>query len=85
MRNCWRYILVCAVVLAVALPATPDDYVDDVYFWEQTTLPSAQPINREATETLPRVNEPQNKVQVIFIEDSLTQHCDTVVKAIIRR
>ena len=75
-------ILFFLLVLVSAWASSPD-FIDDVYFWETTS--SEQTIYREATETLPRVNEPQNTVQVIFIEDSLTQDSDTIVKAVIRR
>lgn len=66
--------------------AFSDDYVDDVYYWPEAEQVSSSS-NREATETLPSGNTPpsSSKTTVTFIQDSITQHSDTVVKAVIHR
>ena len=45
-------------------------YVDDVYFWPEQSTSG---------------NVPQEPEKVTFIEDSITQQSDTIVKAHIRR
>lgn len=72
-------------MLGAALVAFSDDYIDDVYFWDDGSQPAAQPVLRDAAETLPSGKEEQQTVKVTFIEDSVTQHSDTIVKAVIRR
>ena len=64
--------------------AFSDDYIDDVYYWDSAKQPVSSP-SRDATEAQTWENNQQSDVQIIFIEDSITQRSDTVVKAIIRR
>ena len=64
--------------------AFSDDFIDDVYYWDSNKQPVSSP-SRDAAETQTREEKPQSDVQIIFIEDSITQHSDTIVKAIIRR
>lgn len=64
--------------------AFSDDYVDDVYYWPEAVQMPSSP-NRDATETQPGAQTPPSSVQVTFIEDSITQHSDTIVKAVIHR
>ena len=67
-------IFIVVLLLGAAVMAFSDDYVDDVYYW-----PS------DASSQQSEVSYQQPSVQVTFIEDSITQHSDTVVKAVIRR
>jgi len=73
-----KYIILL-LLLGAAVMAFSDDYIDDVYYWPEAV--SNQPSEVSAP---PAVSQ-QPTVQVTFIEDSITQHSDTVVKAVIHR
>jgi len=79
-----RHLLLSILLLGMTVVAFSDDYVDDVYFWQNEEPVSSSPF-RDAAETQPRANEEASSVQITFVEDSITQHSDTVVKAVIRR
>ena len=74
----WRVFIVMVVLLGAAGAVFSDDYIDDVYYWE-----TSEPVVREVVVSEPVSNEPT--VQITFIEDSITQKSDTIVKAIIHR
>ena len=80
-----RYLILALVLLVgvVGWASSDDNYIDDVYYWE-TDVPVSSP-SRDAAETQPSDNVQSPVVQITFIDDSITQHSDTVVKAIIRR
>ena len=79
-------ILIVVLLLGAAVMAFSDDYVDDVYYWPLEA--SSQPVSYQQDNVSYQEEHytiPQSNVQVTFIEDSITQHSDTVVKAIIHR
>ena len=65
--------------------AQGDDFIDDVYFWDTETTQPSPTIDQRNVNNQPRGNPDVTEVQITFIEDSITQHSDTVVRAIIRR
>lgn len=82
------------VVVGLALSTRADDYVDDVYYWDtpQGTQPTPlfdndneaaeyQTTQEEYTDT-PADNR---QAEITFIEDSVTRHDATVIKAVIKR
>lgn len=58
------------------------DDVDDVYYWPDTTPVPTRQVTPTTSVTQVTPNTTQN---IIYIEDSVTLHSDTIVKAIIRR
>ena len=79
-----RRFLILVAVVAVASEAVSDDYVDDVYYWPDANSVSSSP-SRDASETQATEYNQPNGPTITFIEDSITQRSDTVVKAVIRR
>lgn len=57
------------------------DDIDDVYYWPDNTPVPA----RQVTETTTTTSQPVQTNRITYIEDSVTMHSDTIVKAIIRR
>ena len=74
-------IFIVVLLLGAAVMAFSDDYVDDVYYWPSDASSQQSEVSYQPSE----VSYQQPSVQVTFIEDSITQHSDTVVKAVIRR
>ena len=64
---------------------TPVSYIDDVYYWESDEPLAMPTVDRQLTDGRPNSNTEENAVQIYYIEDSITQHSDTVIKAVIRR
>ena len=62
-----------------------DDFIDDVYYWESAETQTLPTVSRRSADGQPSDNATANQVQITYIEDSITQHSDTVVRAIIRR
>jgi hypothetical protein len=76
MRRVWIIAGVCLLALAGACWTKADDFVEDVYFWQDTRTQNA------AEAVVPSYN--RHVKEIIFIEDSVSlQHPDTV-RAIIR-
>lgn len=57
------------------------DDIDDVYYWPDNTPVPA----RQVTETTTTTTTTPQTNRITYIEDSVTMHSDTIVKAIIRR
>ena len=75
MRRIWIIAVVCLLAVVTAGLTRADDYVEDVYFWQDSRT-------QEAGAIVPNYN--RHAKEIIFIEDSTTaQHPDTV-RAIIR-
>ena len=73
-------ILLFLLALVSAWASSPD-FIDDVYYWDDDSQPVAPIVSAEEKQST--INNQQSTI--IFIEDSITQHSDTIVKAIIRR
>ncbi len=78
-----RYILFAILVLALGswllIPiAHADDYIDDIYYTPEQALQSK--LNDKDIQ--PTYNK--NVREIVFIEDTLSQPSDTIVRAIIR-
>ena len=70
------------IFLTATLFAFSRDFIDDVYYWDD---PNTTPVTIETNYTAVSPASEQSHVQVTFIEDSITLHSDTIVKAVIRR
>ena len=70
------------LLLLVSAWASSPDFIDDVYFWDDGSTP-AERVSNVQPPTASAVQPPTSGIT--FIEDSITQHSDTIVKAIIRR
>ena len=59
--------------------------VDDVYYWpDNTPAPTTQVTSAEqTTQSIPTT--PTTSQNITYIEDSVTLHSDTIVKAVIHR
>lgn len=76
MKRLYAIAVLCVLALIVAGRTQADDYVEDVYYWQDSHQKIA-----EAT-VVPTFNKRAR--EIIFIEDSTSaQHPDTV-RAIIR-
>lgn len=76
MKRLWSIGSVCLLASAAASMIQADDYVEDVYYWQD--IRSAQ----LGGEIVPHYNK--RVKEIVFIEDSTTlQHPDTV-RAVIR-
>lgn len=71
----YKYILLVAcIAMLPCMGGYADDVIDDVYYWESDLA------------NTPAENElPYRRATITFIEDSITLHSDTVVRAIIHR
>ncbi len=80
-----RFLILSILFIGIAVVAFSDDYyIDDVYYWPSDEPVSSSP-TQDASETQTSSAPAKDNVQITFIEDSITQHSDTVVKAVIRR
>ncbi len=60
--------------------------VDDVYFWpEDRVVIYNQPQTNTNVQTVNQPVQPVQTSRITYIEDSVTQHSDTIVKAVIHR
>ena len=76
MKHVWSIAGVCLLALISAGLTRADDYIEDVYYWQDSKSVSA------GGNVVPTYNK--RAKEIIFIEDSTTmQHPDTV-RAIIR-
>lgn len=77
-----RFFIVGMVFVVSALTGwVLADDVDDVYYWPDNTPVPA----RQVTPTTTTTSQPVQTDRITYIEDSVTMHSDTIVKAIIRR
>ena len=73
------------VVSALTGWAIADD-LDDVYYWpERTTVIYSQPQVSNNAQTVSQPVQPVQTNKITYIEDSVTLHSDTIVKAVIHR
>ncbi|MGM9837444.1 MAG: hypothetical protein ACI30A_03020 [Paludibacteraceae bacterium] len=84
MQNKW-YIAVLVVTIALAVgcwsPLQADDVLDDVYYWDADKSADSRSNTYYVSDDYA---EPVT-VTLTFIEDSITLHSDTVVRAVIHR
>ena len=81
MKTKW-YIVAFLLVLLPCLAGYSGDVLDDVYYWEDETAPHRFVVEEQEE----MQDEPMPQwVTITFIEDSITQHSDTVVRAVIQR
>lgn len=77
-----RFFIVGMVFVVSALTGwVLADDIDDVYYWPDNTPVPA----RQVTPTTTTTSQPVQTDRITYIEDSVTMHSDTIVKAIIRR
>lgn len=92
----YRYIVVLlVVVIGLALSARADDYVDDVYYWDTPRRTQPAPLfdndnnetdeYQESQERTADTSAGYRQTEITFIEDSVTRHDATVIKAVIKR
>lgn len=76
-----KYILPFVfAALLTCIGGTADYVLDDVYYWKDTDATQAV-VWEEYTEEQPA----PRAVEITFLNDSITQRSDTVVRAVIRR
>ena len=79
----WLVIFGTVFVVSALTGWVVADDVDDVYYWPGATTDVQIIIDNESSTSRQQVvSEPSN---ITFIEDSVTQHSDTIVKAVIHR
>lgn len=80
-----RFFIVGMVFVVSALTGwVLADDIDDVYYWPDNTPIPARQVS-ETTTTTTTTSQPVQTDRITYIEDSVTMHSDTIVKAIIRR
>ena len=80
-RPIYIFLIVVFTLAAIRWVYADDYYIDDVYYWES----NEQVQHTQVIVEQPAADEQAPAVEIQFIEDSITQHSDTVVKAVIRR
>ena len=78
-----KYLILGMVFVVSALTGwVMADDVDDVYYWpDRSPVPPAPTIQTTTTtQTTPTTSQ-----TITYIEDSVTMHSDTIVKAVIHR
>lgn len=89
-----KYLMILGTVFVVSALtgwAIADDItviqnVDDVYFWpEDRVVIYNQPQTNTNAQTVNQPVQPVQTSRITYIEDSVTQHSDTIVKAVIHR
>lgn len=83
------------LVGGLALSARADDYVDDVYYWDTPHRTQPAPlfdndsnetdVYQETQESTTGTSADRQHTEITFIEDSVTRHDATVIKAVIKR
>ena len=77
----WLVIVGMVFVVSALTGWVLADDIDDVYYWPYNTPVPA----RQMTPTTTTTSQPVQTDRITYIEDSVTMHSDTIVKAIIRR
>lgn len=77
----WLVIVGIVFVVSALTGWVLADDIDDVYYWPDNTPVPA----RQVTPTTTTTSQPVQTDRITYIEDSVTMHSDTIVKAIIRR
>ncbi|MBR0296954.1 MAG: hypothetical protein IJQ95_06170 [Paludibacteraceae bacterium] len=77
----WLVIVGMVFVVSALTGWVLADDIDDVYYWPDNTPVPA----RQVTPTTTTTSQPVQTDRITYIEDSVTMHSDTIVKAIIRR
>lgn len=89
-----KYLIILGTVFVVSALtgwAIADDItvvqnVDDVYFWpEDRVVIYKQPQTNTNAQTINQPVQPIQTSRITYIEDSVTQHSDTIIKAVIHR
>lgn len=77
----WLFILGTVFVVSALTGWVTADVVDDVYYWPEEKAAITHVHTTQSVQTA----QPLQTSKITYIEDSVTQHSDTIVKAIIRR
>ena len=77
----WLVIVGMVFVVSALTGWVLADDIDDVYYWPDNTPVPARQVKPTTTTT----SQPVQTDRITYIEDSVTMHSDTIVKAIIRR
>ena len=77
----WLIILGTVFVVSALTGWVMADDIDDVYYWPETTFCKQRNVSDVSTID----SKPVQTSKITYIEDSVTLHSDTIVKAVIHR
>lgn len=85
----WLVIFGTVFVVSALTGWVVADDVDDVYYWpdDRPAVVYSQPTQVTVTQTtqVSQTTQVTTSKTITYIEDSVTQHSDTIVKAVIHR